>query len=74
MLGRGGCQEGERYLVRCLVLAEADVAIDAEDDVLDGELGDRVVDLDDLLGERLDVRVPVGQRAAVLLVVAWYGC
>lgn len=46
-------------LVGGRVVAEADVAVDAEDDVLEGQLWDRGVHLDDLLHQGLDVAVPV---------------
>jgi hypothetical protein len=59
------------YLVGRGVVAEADVAVDAEVDVLKGEVGDGGVGGDDLVGEGGDVGFPVLEGAAVLGVV---GC
>jgi hypothetical protein len=63
---------GQReYLVRRGIVAEADVAVDAEVDVFEGQLGDGRVGGDDLVGEGGDVRLPVFEGAAVLGVVGW---
>lgn len=51
------------------VLGEAHVAVDAEDDVFDGQLGDGGVCGDDLGRERLDKTAPVLEGATVLRVV-----
>jgi len=58
-------------LVRRGVVAEADVAVDAEVDVLEGQLGDGLVDFDDLFGQGRDEGLPVFERAAELSVM---GC
>lgn len=57
------------YLVRCRVLAEADVPVDAEADVLDGQLGDGLVDVDDGHCRLFHERMPVLQCASVLSIV-----
>jgi hypothetical protein len=62
---------GEKYLVRRGVVAEANVAVDAEVDVFEGQLGDGWVGRDDLVGEGGDVGLPVFEGAAVLSVVGW---
>lgn len=48
MMGMGGGKGG--YLVRSWVVGEADVAVDAEVDVFEGELGDGRVEVDDGVG------------------------
>lgn len=64
--------EGKKtYLVGRGIVAEADVAVDAEVDVLEGELGDGRVRRDDLVGERGDVRLPVLEGPAVFSVVGY---
>jgi len=59
------------YLVRRRIFAEADVAVDAKVDVLEGKLGDGGVEGDDGVGEGRDVGFPVLEGAAVLGVVGW---
>jgi len=59
------------HLVWGWIVAEPDIPVDAEVDVLEGELRDGWVELDDLLGHAGDVRLPVFEGAAVLAVV---GC
>lgn len=64
--GPGG---GEVRLVGRGVFREADVAVDAEDDVLCRKIGDGKVDVDDFGGEGADEGVPVLKRAAVFAVM-----
>lgn len=59
------------YLVRRRVVGEADVAVDAKVDVLEGELGDGGVEGDDGVREGCDEGFPVLEGAAVLGVVGW---
>lgn len=66
--GEGGA---EVRLVRRGVLAEADVPVYPEVDVLEGELGDGGVGGDDLLREGLDVAGPVFEGAAELWIDGW---
>lgn len=58
------------YLVRRLDLTEADVSVYAEDDVLDGQLRDRLIHINDSLRGRFNKRLPVLQSSSVLLVVS----
>ncbi len=60
-------------LVRRRVLAEARVAVDAEDDVLGRQLGDRGVGGRDRLRRGVDKRLPVFKGPAVLAVVGCAG-
>lgn len=66
--GDGG---GRGYLVRSRVVGEADVAVDAEVDVFEGELGDGGVQVDDGVGEGGGVGFPVFEGAAEFAVVGW---
>lgn len=50
---------GEMYLVRRWVIREANVAVDAKVDVLEGQLRDGGVRGDDLIGQGGDVGLPV---------------
>ena len=59
------------HLVRRGVLAKPDVAVDAEDDVLDRQLGDGLVGLGDALRQRRDEGLPVLEGSAILRIV---GC
>lgn len=70
-----GAREGgaEPRAVGRRVVGEADVAVDAHDYVLDGQLGNGGVCGDDFVGEGLDVGVPVFLGAAELFVVCWEG-
>ena len=57
------------YLVRGWVLRKADVAVDPENDVLEGQLGNSFVGFDDFLAQCLDVRLPVHNGPAVLGII-----
>lgn len=59
------------WFVRRRVVAEADVAVDAEVDVFEGEFGDGGVDGGDFGGEGVEVGFPILQSAAVFGVVGW---
>ena len=59
------------YLVWGWVIAEPDIPVDAEVDVLEGELRDGWVELNDFLGHAGDVRLPVLEGASVLAVVGY---
>lgn len=72
-LREGGGLRGAGYLVGCWVVAEADVAVDAEVDVLEGEFRDGGVCGDDLVHEGRHEGLPVLERAAVLGVVGFNG-
>ena len=57
------------HLVRRGVLGEPDVAVDAEDDILHGQLGDGLVGLSDALRQRRHEGLPVLEGAPVLGIV-----
>lgn len=70
-----GAREGgaEPRAVGGRVVGEADVAVDAHDHILDRQFGNGWIRGDDLVGESLDVGVPVVLGAAKLFVVGWQG-
>jgi hypothetical protein len=71
MKGAGFKKSSRVYLVGSWVVGKADVAVDAEVDVFEGQLRDGRVCLDDLLGDGCDVGFPVFERPAVLCVARW---
>lgn len=58
-----------KYLVGRRIVGEANITVDTKVDVLEGQLGNRRVRRDDLVGEGCHVRLPVFEGAAVLGVV-----
>lgn len=60
------------HLVRRRVLAEPDVAVDPEYDVLERELRDRLVGLGDPLRQGLNERLPILERPPVFGVSHWW--
>lgn len=59
------------WLVRRRVFAEANIAVNAEDNVLGWELGHGEVGGRDFWGERLDEGVPIFEGPAVLFIVTY---
>ena len=57
------------HLVRRRVLAETNIAVDAESDVLDRQLGDGLIGLGDALRQRRDEGLPVLKGPAVFGIV-----
>lgn len=56
-------------LVGCRIFAKAGVSVDAEDYVLGGQLGYRLIDVDDSFGRSHHERLPVFQSAPVLRIM-----
>lgn len=59
----------EVRLVRCGVVTETNIPVNSKVDVLKRELRHGRVERGDFFGQAGDVRLPVGESAAVLLVV-----